>query len=151
MIRQATVADIPAIVEMSRLFYATTEYSKWADFDQGTVERLAQNLAENHVLLVADEGEGLKGMVGLFVAPFMFNNAETAAYEVVWWVNPDAQGGGVGKALLAAIEPACKAKGCSAIQMVHLATSPPQAAAIYERMGYAHTESSFTRIVKWQQ
>lgn len=62
-------------------------------------------------------------------------------------VDPSEQGQGAGKALLAAIEPACRAKGCKAIQMVHLSTSPPQAASIYERVGYRHTESSFTRVL----
>ena len=84
-------------------------------------------------------------MVGLFIAPFMFNNDVTAAYEVVWWVNPEAQGAGVGMELLAAIEPACKAKKCTAIQMVMMANSPPKAAAIYEKFGYTHSETSFTK------
>lgn len=65
----------------------------------------------------------------------------------MWWVDPSEQGWGAGKALLAAIEPACSAKGCEAIQMVHLSTSPPQAAVIYERMGYQHTESSYTLLL----
>ena len=147
-VRNATLDDVPAIVEMSRKFYATTTYSGWADFNANTVHALASGLAEHHVMLVADDGEKLIGMVGLFVAPFMFNGAVTAAYEVVWWVEPDEQGQGAGKALLAAIEPACRAKGCKAIQMVHLSTSPPQAAAIYERVGYRHTESSFTKIME---
>lgn len=147
-VRNATLDDVPAIVEMSRKFYATTTYSGWSDFNADTVHALASGLAEHHVMLVADDGEKLIGMVGLFVAPFMFNGAVTAAYEVVWWVEPDEQGQGAGKALLAAIEPACRAKGCKAIQMVHLSTSPPQAAAIYERVGYRHTESSFTKIME---
>lgn len=146
-VRAATLADVPAIVAMSERFYATTSYCQWADFCPETVEALAANLTENHVMLVAEDDSGVCGMVGLFVAPFMFNAGRTGAYEVVWWVNPEAQGAGAGKALLAAIEPACKAKGANAIQMVHLASSPPQAAAIYERMGYAHTESSYTRIL----
>jgi GNAT superfamily N-acetyltransferase len=146
MVRQATLADVPAIVDMSAKFYATTTYAQWAEFNPETVHDLASNLTENHVMLVAEDGGQLVGMVGLFAAPFMFNADILAAYEVVWWVDPDAQGQGVGKALLAAIEPACLAKGCKAIQMVHLSTSPPQAAAIYERMGYRHTESSYTKV-----
>lgn len=146
-IRKATLADVPAIVSMSAKFYATTNYAKWADFNAESVAALAANLAENHVMLLAEQAGEVVGMVGLFVAPFVFNTDRTGAYEVVWWVNPDAQGQGAGKALLAAIEPACKDAGCHAIQMVHLSTSPPQAAAIYERMGYAHTESSYTRTL----
>lgn len=146
MIRPATLADVPAIVAMSEKFYASTSYREWSNFCPGSVANLATALLQDHVMLVADVSGKVVGMVGLFVAPFMFNNARTGAHEVVWWVEPDAQGAGVGKALLAAIEPACKARGADAIQMVHLASSPPQAAAIYERLGYQHTESSFTKI-----
>ena len=142
-IRPATEADLPAIVAMSACFYETTSYRGFAPFDPDAAEALARHMIADGVMLVA--GDEPVGMVGLMVVPFMFNPAHRVAYEVVWWVNPESQGTGAGKALLAAIEPACRAKGCAAIQMVHLASSPPQAAALYERMGYAHTESSYTK------
>jgi L-amino acid N-acyltransferase YncA len=144
-IRPATEADIPAIVAMSARFYETTSYAGFAAFDPQAAEALARNMIADGVMLVA--GDEPAGMVGLMVVPFMFNPAHRVAYEVVWWVNPDAQGMGAGKALLAAIEPACRAKDCAAIQMVHLASSPPQAAALYERLGFAHTESSYTKVL----
>jgi GNAT superfamily N-acetyltransferase len=140
-IHAATEADIPAIVAMSARFYETTSYAGFAVFDPQAAESLARNMIDSGVMLMA----GDVGMVGLMVVPFMFNPDHRVAYEVVWWVNPEAQGLGAGKALLAAIEPACRAKGCTAIQMVHLANSPPQASALYERMGFAHTESSYTK------
>lgn len=146
-IRQATLADVPAIVAMSERFYAATEFPARLrfPFDPGTVEKIAADLARDHVMLVA-EGDGqLVGMVGLYVLPFMFNAGHRSAHEIVWWVNPDAQGAGVGKALLAAIDAACANKGAEAIYMVHLASSPPQAAALYERLGYALTESSYVK------
>lgn len=145
-VRQATQGDVPRIVEMSAKFYETTCYARWAPFNPDTVHDLTANLTDNHVMLVAEDAGELVGMVGLFVAPFMFNGDITAAYEVVWWVDPDAQGRGAGKALLQAIEPTCAARGCRSVQMVHLASSPPQAAAMYERMGYRHTESSYTKV-----
>lgn len=146
LIRQATLADVPAIVAMSERFYATTEFPERLrfPFDAETVANLATSLID-HVLLVADDGESLRGLVGLFVLPFMFNAGHTSAHEIVWWVDPEAQGSGVGKGLLAAIEPACRAKGAEAIYMVHLASSPPQAAAIYERHGFVLTESSYVK------
>jgi GNAT superfamily N-acetyltransferase len=144
-IHAATEADIPAIVAMSARFYETTSYAVFAAFDPRAAESLARNMIDGGVMLIAEDDSGPVGMVGLMVVPFMFNPAHRVAYEVVWWVNPDAQGLGAGKALLQAIEPACRAKGCTAIQMVHLASSPPQAAALYERLGFAHTESSYTK------
>lgn len=146
-IRKATEADLPAIVGMSACFYETTSYAGFASFCPDSVESLARQLVETGVFLIAEhEGQPI-GMVGLIVAPFMFNNAHRVAYEVVWWVNPDAQGQGAGKALLAAIEPACKEADCTAVVMVHLHNSPPQAAALYERMGFGLTETSYTKVI----
>lgn len=146
-IRKATEADLPAIVGMSACFYKTTSYAGFADFCPDSVEALARMLVNTGVFLIAEDASGPVGMVGLVVAPFMFNNAHKVAYEVVWWVNPDAQGQGAGKALLAAIEPACKDAGCTAVVMVHLHNSPPQAAALYERMGFGLSETSYTKVI----
>ncbi len=146
MIRKATEADVPAIVAMARKFYATTSYAEFAPMDDGAVAALVRQLMDS-VMLVHETDGRIDGMVGLVVAPFMFNNAVKAAYEVVWWVDPQARGGIAGKALLEAVEPACKALGCSIVVMVHLHNSPPQAAALYERMSYHHTESSYTKRI----
>jgi GNAT superfamily N-acetyltransferase len=77
----------------------------------------------------------------------MFNKHKSGAYEVIWWIEPEAQGLGMGKELLLSVEPACKAKGVNLVVMVHLANSPPQAAALYERMGYEHSESCYTKVI----
>lgn len=146
-VRKATLADVPAIVRMSACFYETTSYAGWADFNAETVEDLAISLTKYHVMLVAEHDGKAVGMVGLFVAPFMFNATKRAAYEVVWWVDPEARDTGAGKALLKAIEPACRDAGCHAIQMVHLNNSPPAAALLYERAGYGHSESSYTKVI----
>jgi GNAT superfamily N-acetyltransferase len=148
VIRPATHDDLDAIVAMSAKFYATTTYARWAPMCPDTVRDLAAMLIDTGVMLVAEAEGAVVGMVGLCVAPFMFNRAKRGAYEVVWWVEPTAQGAGIGRALLAAVEPACRAAGCDIAQMVHLSTSPPQAAALYEREGYRHTESSYTLTIK---
>ena len=145
MIRKATHSDLAKIVGMAERFYATTCYSNWAGFDPDTAFGLSVNLLENHVLLVAEHEGEVVGMVGLVVAPFMFNANCRSAHEVVWWVNPEAQGAGIGRELLAAIEPACKEAGAQMIQMVMMANSPPQAQALYERFGYGHSETSFSK------
>ena len=146
-IRQATPADMPAILVMAERFYRTTSYAAFADFDPESVEAIAAVMIEAGVMLLAVDGDEPVGMVGLLVGPFLFNRSLQTAHEVVWWVNPEAQGAGAGKALLAAIEPACGVFGVAAIQMMHMSNSPPQAAAIYERMGYAHSESSYTKVI----
>lgn len=144
-IRNATLADMPVIVSMSERFYRTLPFVDWFDFSPATVETLTANLVSDHVMLVAEVEGRVVGMVGLVVIPFIFNTEHRSAHEIVWWVDPEHQGNGTGKALLAAIEPACKEFGAEAIYMVHMANSPPQASALYERLGYEHIESSYAK------
>lgn len=147
-IRKAEAGDIPAIVRMGADFYPSTPYAAAGiPFCPESVEAIARLMQEAGVMLVADDGERLVGMVGLVVAPFMFNRAFRTAHEVVWWASPDAQGAGIGKALLAAVAPAAREAGAFSAQMLHLANSPPQAAALYERDGYAHTETCYTKVL----
>lgn len=145
MIRPATTADVPAIVELSRAFYPATHYVDWCAMDDETVASLAAGLCESGVMLVAEVEGRIVGMVGLFIGPHLFNRNAIGAYEVVWYVDPAARGSRVAWRLLEAIEPECKAKGATRIQMVHMANSPPQAAALYERMGYVHSETSYVK------
>lgn len=144
-IRNATQADIPAIVRMSGDFYPTTSYPGFAAMDVPSVEAVAQLCIASGVMLVAEHDGEVVGMVGLVLSPFLFNAAKTLAYEIVWWVDESARTTGAGRALLAAVEPACRAKGADAVVMIHMANSPPQAALLYERMGFEHTESSYTK------
>lgn len=145
MIRAATRDDIPRIVEMAEQFYATTAYPALAPLAKESAAGLAIVMIDTGVMLVAEHEGRAVGMVGLFIEPFTFNVSVKVATEIVWWVEPAAQGVGVGAALLAAIEPACRARGVNAIRMMTLASSPPQAGALYERMGYAHSESAWTK------
>lgn len=146
-IRPATEVDIPAIVVMSARFYETTSYAGFAAFDPHAAEALARNMIDSGVMLIAEDESGPVGMVGLMAVPFMFNPAHKVAYEVVWWVNPEAQGAGTGRKLVRASDAACKAAGCSAIVMVRLSSSPPQADALYVSEGYAISEYSYTKVL----
>lgn len=153
MIRRATEADNPRILEMGRRFFATTLYAQFAEYHEETMLRLIDLMRTSGVLLVHDAGDRIDGMVGLLIAPFLFDSRRLAAYEVMWWVEPDARGEGVGRALLEAIEPACREVGAVAIQMVRMENSPPSAERLYERCGYHASEFSHTKIlesIQWQ-
>lgn len=147
MIRNATLADVPEIVRMSRAFYPTTHYAQWGDMDDETVADFAAGLLTDHVFLVAEDAGRIVGMVGVLIAPFVFNKHLTGAYEVVWWVDPEARGSRIAASLLAEMEQRSKDRGATRIQMVHMPNSPPQAAALYERLGYVHSETSYTKEI----
>lgn len=147
VVRRANEQDLPAALRMAESFYATTDYPKVAAFSAVDVASIGPLLLSNGVMLVAERAGQIVGMVGLVLAPFLFNKSVTTAHEVVWWVDPDARDSGAGVALLRAIEPACKDSGAVMIQMLHLANSPPQAAALYQRFGYVYAEASYMKVL----
>jgi GNAT superfamily N-acetyltransferase len=146
-IREAAQDDIHDLVEMALSFYNTTHYKTIIEMSIEKVYELFSGLLlDSNVLLVAERADGrLVGMIGLYIVPFLFAPDKILAHEIVWWVNPDIHGGKIGKQLLADAERACKDKGAGAVQMIALASSPPQAIALYKARGYAHTETSFVK------
>lgn len=146
-IRPASESDIPRLLEMGEKFYQTTHYPEnVAPYDAETVEALIGMMRDGVMLVAEVEGE-VVGMVGLVVVPHLFNRNYKTACEIVWWVEPEHRGGGIAMQLMNAIEPAAKDKGAVGIQMALLSSSPPVAAAIYERLGYTHTESSYFKRI----
>lgn len=147
MIRQATHDDIPRIVEMAGRFYAQTRYASIAPMAEESAAGLAIVMMEQGVMLIAEAEGAVVGMVGLFIEPFTFNIAKAMATELVWWVEPEHQRSGIGAELLAAIEPACRAKGVNMIRMMCLAGQCAGAEAIYSRMGYTPSEHAYTKVL----
>lgn len=147
MIRAGQLSDVPEIVRMSAEFYPSTHYAEWTSMDEDTVADLATMLINDHVFMVAEDQGKLVGMVGLFIIPFMFNRYVKFAGEVVWWVDPKARGSHIAASLLSSIEQPCKEAGADRIQMVHMPNSPPQAAALYQKMGYVQSEISYTKDI----
>lgn len=147
LVRPANTADLPAALEMAARFYATTDYTKVAPMSADSVVKLGRLLLDQGVLLVAEREGKLVGLIGLIVAAFPFNEAYRTAHEVLWWVDPEERETGAGVALLREMIPACKYRGAVAIQMLHLANSPPQAAALYERLGFVHTETAYIKVL----
>jgi len=148
-IRKATFHDLPALVPMARRFYATTDYRAIApEPDDQALANIGAGLIRDGVFLVAERGGAIVGMVGLLVTPFAFAPVHRTAHEVMWWVEPDAQGAGAGRALLEAAIEACRNGGIRAIQMLHLATSPPHAAEAYRAAGFVHSESSYMKVLE---
>jgi hypothetical protein len=109
-IRPATLFDVPAVVDMSRSYYATTKCGRFAPFDPDSVGALAARLVDQGTLLLADAGDRLLGMIGLVVAPFTFNADVLVAYEALRWTDP--ANSDAGPALQRAAEDAGRARGC---------------------------------------
>lgn len=145
-IRLATEEDIPRIIEMSQKFYATTSYPAFAPYSVNSATQLSRQLISSGILLVADSSEqGVVGMIGMQVSPFLFNHNKTQATEVIWWVDEEFRGSPTGAMLMMAMEKEARLLDVDYIIMLSLASSPPQAAAMYTKMGYVNTEYAWSK------
>lgn len=149
MIRPATEEDMPRVLEMSMHFYPLTSY--WTrskiPMDCEYVSALIMGLIDNGILNVAVVDDRVVGMVVLVYIPFLFNPNYSTAGEIIWWVEPEYSGAGLGRALLQSVESSAREKGVRHIQMIDLATSPIQAGKLYESEGYELTEKVWTKVI----
>ncbi|MES2533352.1 MAG: GNAT family N-acetyltransferase [Pseudomonadota bacterium] len=152
-IRPATMDDIPQIVEMAKRFYPESPYPAiYGDMPEEQAAGLAivamQGFAESGivpgVMLVAEQGDALVGMLCVHIDPATFTPAVIAA-ELVWWVEPEHRGGMTAVRLLRAGETCARTRGATVFNMAALATSPDEARMILERMGYAPTHTVYTK------
>ena len=141
MIREAELSDLPEIVRMGRLFGAAVG----APIDDESILDTAENVinSDESVLLI---GEGV--MAAALTYPFYFNKNMLVAQELIWWVDKDKRGSGVGRDLLMALEQ--WAKGIGATQLIMIAmsdTSTEFVERVYLRNGYKPFEKTFVKVL----
>lgn len=141
MIRKAVADDMARLVEMGQRFAAETEYAAFISID---ADRLAQTIANvtaspDGAVLVSEAGDKAKGMIAMIVYDHPYSGQRTA-FELVWWVDPEARGDGV--RLLRAAEEWARDQGATAMQMV---APNERVGALYRRLGYEPVETSFQR------
>jgi len=143
MIREATTADIPRLVEMGHRFVSETSYKEHLKDNPGQMKSFAEQMLgnPNGLILVAENG-GKKpvGMLAMFFFPHYFSG-ESIAGEVFWWVEPEARGR-MGFELLKEAEKIARARGAKKIQMI---APNEQVARVYEHLGYRQVETTYQR------
>lgn len=143
VVRQATVADIPAIVALGQTFLKTTAYGhllgRVADRSLETVCRLC---FEHGAIFIADDEGGALGFIALLGVPHPFTG-EGFADEIAWFVEPSARGEQrVGPLLLGAAELWATSRGFGMIKMVAPADHPI-VGRYYRRRGYTEAETTY--------
>lgn len=124
--RQATTADIPALVEMGHRFHDAKRepFPFIADDFAASMERLIKHG------FVAIEG---RGFIAGAIAPALQNVGHLTAHEILWWSED-----GNGAALLAAFE-AWAAQHGAGVKVSHKA-SDKAVTRLLRRHGYAPSE-----------
>lgn len=140
MIRRATDADIPRLVEMGRRFLKESPYHRHIAENPQQMAELGRQLMKNAGGLLISEHDGqITGMFG-FVVYDHFMSGERVAGEVFWWVEPEARGDGV--KLLRTAEQEARNAGAKAMQMI---APDEHVAGFYARLGYIPVEMTYQR------
>jgi len=139
VIRQAEISDLPEIVRMGILFAD----SVGIPFDYDTTLETAGKVmsSPDSVLLV---GGGT--MAAAVTYPLFLNNNIKIAQELLWWVDKDKRGTGVGGDILLALEEWAKSVDADKLIMMSMHdTSPDFIDQVYLRNGYQPFEKTFVK------
>lgn len=141
ILREATLVDVPELVQMGERFRASTEYCTLLAENVAQLEATAIDcivLAERVVFVAEGAGGDLIGMLGLIchVHPM---SGERVVGEVFWW----SEQAGAGLRLLERGKAWARAQGVRKLNMVQPAWNP-RLATLYERQGFRRIE------VEWQ-
>jgi GNAT superfamily N-acetyltransferase len=141
IVRDATVADIPRLLVMGRRFRAETVYATRLPDNPDQMRALGERLitTPEGLLLVADQGWDLVGMIGVFLFVHHFSGLLTAG-EVFFWVEPEHRGYGV--RLLRRAEQWAAAHGATTMQMI---APTPEVGQLYDRLGYHALEVAYEK------
>jgi RimJ/RimL family protein N-acetyltransferase len=142
LIRPATLADVPRLVEMGRQQMRATYGGVFAD-NPVQLEALATQLVETptSIVFLAERDGRVVGMIGLIRYAHHLT-AKPMVGEIMWWLDPEARGGGV--ALLKRAERWALETGAAAIQMM---APDARVGRLYERRGYQLVEYTYQAVV----
>lgn len=140
MIREATEADVPRIVNMGKRFLSSTPYNRFLGEDPDCMARLTMQLISLNGLLLSEQGGEITGMLG-FIIHSHFISGEKMAGEVFWWVD-EGHRGKEGVKLLREMEKRAHLSGATRVQMI---APTDKVAGFYRRIGYEFVESTYQR------
>ena len=134
VVRDATAADIPALLGLMRGLAAYERYA--ADFQVTEAVLLAQWFAggaRDFEALLAEEAGGVLGVAGHYMVPFTYR-ARPTLYLKELYVAEAGRDRGAGAALMTALAQRARARGCALVKW-QVARWNAGAMRFYERLG----------------
>lgn len=144
-VRLATPEDFHAILPMAEKFYNSTSFASKIPFDVPSILEYYIHMLQQGFVVVAEDEEGLVGMLGATVHPFHLNVNHIVCTESMWWMEPEHREAGVAGQMMDMLERMAKTAGSTSVIVAKLDTSPPGLEHYYEARGYRAIESSYVK------
>lgn len=145
MIREATAADIPRLVEMGSRSLREGPYKDQVEDNPEQSAKLAFGVisSQNGRVLIAEEDGKVVGLLGFILFPHYFSGVLTAG-EVMWYTEPEFRKSFTALALLRGAERMARDLGAKRMQF----TAPTrEVARAYESLGYTPIEVSYQKVL----
>ncbi|BDG86578.1 GNAT family N-acetyltransferase [Citrobacter koseri] len=137
MVRNATVGDIPALIELGTRMYLESRYSQNSPFDADKCAELARSLINNPAgcVLVAEKDDQVIGWLGGGIAEQWFSR-QLMAFEYGLFIAPEHRGGSAGPRLARAFIGWAKDHGAALINMgITTGVHEERTGELYSRLG----------------
>ena len=145
VLREATLEDVPRLVELARIFRQSTNYQSIIRENVDALTATAARLVAgpDSTVIVATVKDYVVGMIGLLAFPHHASGDRTVS-ELFFWVQPEHRG--CGKQLLAEAEGWARREGATTIQLL-CPYDTPEVGSFYFRAGYAPIEIGYSKRV----
>lgn len=138
MIREATVADIPRLLEMGKRFADDAGVTARVGWDEASVIALLNNLIESPggILLIGEHS-----MFGGLIYRHPFN-ANCVVFQEMFWRSEGREGL---RAFYTALDRAKELGATHCAMMATEGSEPERVSALYTRMGFAPFDRAFIK------
>lgn len=137
MIREATLEDIPALLEMGAKFAEKAKLADSVGYDPETMaDTFSKMISAGEPLFI-----GETGAIGALTFAHPFNANHICASELFWWSE-----GREGMRLLNALIKHCEGSCDSLVMLTLEAIKPEETGRLYERFGFRPLEHSYVKV-----
>lgn len=144
MIREATIDDIPKLVEMGRALHDETTY-KHVEYSPERVAETCRLMIANGFLVVAEkEGEVIGVMMGDVYIPWY--TTERMGIDYTLYIMPEHRNGLIAVKMIKRFEQWCISMGAKQIRP-GIGTGDPSAIKLYKALGYKSVGEWFLKDV----
>jgi GNAT superfamily N-acetyltransferase len=150
IIREATIEDIPKMVEMASRFHQYALVDKGFKFSPPDFARYSTFLMESSIanILIVDVDEEAVGAIAGAVLPWFMDSSQLVLTELWWWVDPEYRKGGLAFKLLDALTEWGKYLGASKMIMVSIEAEREETVRkYYKRKGFSYMEMQFIKEI----
>lgn len=143
LIRDATDADMPAVIAMAQAFCEAAGEPFDPKFAMANITAVRSG---GFLLVADDEAGGVFGMLAAVRAPGLCSPG-MCLHELCLWVDPDRRGGAALLRLVREFDRRAEASGARKAQLSALPSSPTGLANVYHRLGYQQADMSFHKTL----